>query len=353
MEFPAQSMEMLLYIDKKMKNYIVLLFCCVLLNGFTQQDIQSSNWFRSNVLMNPATAATDGFDYGFYTNCRLNYLTLGGIPLRTNSFATEIKIPDQKGKDNHFGIGIIAYNHQTGSNNFMTTSACIPVSYNMQIDRNNNFSVGLQPGIYMQGFSSERQTWESQWNGSNFTPDGSGENLNNSYMALDISGGMYYQLEYDGSYFGMGFSAKHLTRHKIDFSFGGDRIFPLYTLHFSGDIETPRPNLRINPNILFQKSGPNTSLVLGSSVENLLEEGSRFTKLRDSKSLTYGVYYRWNDAIIAMIGLNISGFQLGLSFDATVSKFSTANSSIGAVELYLKSQFYSKTKKKTRIKTLK
>ena len=336
-----------------MKKYLFSLVWLSATLSFAQQDMQSSNWYRSNALLNPGAVATDGPDYGFYTNCRLNYMSLGGLPLRTNSFAAEIKIPDQKGKNNHFGVGLTAYNHQTGSSNFMTTSASLPVSYTMQIDRYNKVSVGLQPGIYMQGFSPERQTWESQWNGSGFNSDGSGENLNNSYMALDIGGGIFYQLEYDGSYFTGGLSAKHLTRHKIDFSFGGDRIYTLYTLHASGDIETIRPNLRVTPNIILQKSGPNTTLVFGSSVENLLEEGSRYTNLRNSKSLSYGVYYRWNDAIIAMLGLNISGFQFGISFDATVSRFSSANSSIGAVEIYAKTQFFSKTKKRNKLKVRK
>lgn len=336
-----------------MKKYIFIATLSIASLNFAQQDIQSSNWYRSNALLNPGAVATEEPDYGFYTNCRLNYLSFGGIPLRTNSFAAEIKIPDQKGKNNHFGVGLTAINHQTGSANFMTTSAAIPVSYTMQVDRYNKISVGLQPGIYMQGFSADRQTWESQWNGSTFNSDGSGENLNNSYLALDISGGIFYQLEYEGSYFTGGLSAKHLTRQKIDFSFGGDRLFPLYTMHFSGDIETVRPNLRVTPNIIVQKSGPNTSLVFGSSVENLLEEGSRYTNLRNSKSLSYGVYYRWNDAIIAMLGLNISGFQFGLSFDATISRFSTANNSIGAVELYAKTQFFSKTKKRNKLKVRK
>ena len=330
---------------------LILLVCTTSVQA--QQDIQSSNWYQSNTLLNPAATATEDPDYGFYTNCRLQYLTFGGLPLRTNSFAGEVKIPDQKGKNNHFGVGLTAYNHQTGSTNFMTTAAYIPVSYTMQVDRYNKISVGMQPGIYMQGFNSERQTWESQWNGSVFTPDGAGENLNSSYMALDIGGGVFYQLEYDGSYFSGGFSAKHVTRPKIDFSFGGDRIYTLYTLHFSGDIETIRPNLRVRPNVVFQKSGPNSSFIFGSSVDNLLDEGARFTNLRKSKSLNYGVYYRWNDAIIAMLGMNISGFQFGLSFDATVSRFSNANNSIGAVEVYVKSQIYSKTKKSSKIKNLK
>lgn len=339
-----------------MKKFIHIVLAVFTLGDYVaQQDIQSSNWYQSNTLLNPAAVATEDPDFGFYTNCRFQYFTIGGQPMRTNTFSGEVKIPDQQGKNNHFGVGLNAYNHQTGDGRLMTTNISIPVNYTMQIDKYNKFSVGLSPGFFMQGFSTADQTWESQWSGLGFNTDPatSGENLNNSYSALDIAAGLYYQLEVDGSYFTGGFSAKHVTRPKIDFSFGGDRLFPLYTLHFGGDIETIRDNLRVSPNVIYYQSGPNKSVVFGASVDNLLDEGARYTNLRKSKSLSYGVYYRWNDAIIATFGMNIAGYRFGLSFDATVSNLSDANNSIGALEVFFKSQFYSKTKKRSKIKNLK
>ena len=344
------------FTDKKMKKIyflIVALFTYGELSA--QQDIQSSNWYQSNTLLNPAAVATEDSDFGFYTNCRFQYFSIGGQPMRTNTFAADVKIPDQQGKNNHFGVGLNAYNHQTGDGRLMTTNISIPVSYTMQVDKYNKLSVGISPGFFMQGFSTADQTWESQWTGLGFNtdPSTSGENLNNSYTALDIAAGLYYQLEIDGSYFTGGFSAKHLTRPKIDFSFGGDRLYSLYTFHLGGDIETIRDNLRVSPNVILYQSGPNTSLVFGASVDNLLDEGAKYTNLRKSKSLSYGVYYRWNDAIVATFGMNIAGYRFGLSFDATVSNLSDVNNSIGALEVYFKSQFFSKTKKRSKIKNLK
>ncbi|MFM8243060.1 MAG: type IX secretion system membrane protein PorP/SprF [Crocinitomicaceae bacterium] len=74
---------------------------------------------------------------------------------------------------------------------------------------------------------------------------------------------------------------------------------------------------------------------------------------KQSRQKKVRIYYRWNDAIIATFGMNIAGYRFGLSFDATVSNLSDANNSIGALEVYFKSQFYSKTKKRSKIKNLK
>jgi type IX secretion system PorP/SprF family membrane protein len=339
-----------------MKNNIILqIFLLCSASFWAQQEIHSSNWYLSNALVNPAAVATDGSNYSIYTNFRLQYFTVDGSPMRTNSLAAEMKIPDQTGRDNNFGVGLNFYNDQTGDARFMTNSFAVPINYTMQLDYQNKLSIGISPGFYTQGFNSSAQTWESQWNGTEYNPlTVAGEKLNKSYAALDIGTGVFYQLERnDKSKYFAGFSAKHLTRPKIDFSFGGDKLYQLMTIHAGAEFSTRRNQYKIRPQVIYYTNGPNKSLVLGTSAETLLDEGARVTTLRKTKSIQYGFYYRWNDAIIASFGVNIDGFMAGLSFDANVSKLNTATNSIGAIELYLKYSIVSKstdTKKKKKKK---
>ena len=332
---------------------LLLSVCSVEL--IAQQDIHSSNWYFSNALVNPAAVATDGSSYSIFSNFRMQYFTIGGAPMRTNSLSAEMKIPDQTGGDNNFGLGLNFYNDQTGDARFMTNSFSIPVNYTIQMDYQNKLSVGLAPGFFTQGFNPRYQTWESQWNGSTFNSNGpSGENLNKSYAALDIGAGLFYQLERDdrSKYFA-GFSAKHVTRPKVDFSFGGDNLYPLYTIHAGAEFTTRKNYFRVRPNVMYISNGPNKSFVVGTSAETMLDEGARVTTLRKYKSLQYGFYYRWNDAIIATFGVNIEGFQAGLSFDANVSSLNNSTNSIGAIEVYLKYSMITKstdTKKKKKAK---
>lgn len=339
-----------------MNKYKYAFFATLLIGkSIAQQDLQSSNWYESNTMINPASVATEDSDYGIFTNCRFQYFVIGGQPMRTNSLIGEVKISDKQGRGNHFGLGVNASNTQTGDGFFMNTSVSIPFNYSLQVDKSSKLSIGFSPGVILQGFSAAKQTWESQWTGLGFSSNQSlsGENLNNNFSAFDLAAGLFYQVEINGSYFTGGFSTKHITRPKIDFSFGADRLYQLYTLHFSGDISTIRNNLRICPNILYNQSGPNRSLVMGASIDNLLDEGSKYTKLRKSKSISYGLYYRWNDAIIGTLGANLAGYKFGISFDATVSSLSNYNNSIGALEVYFKSQLNSKAQKRGKIRNLK
>jgi hypothetical protein len=89
--------------------------------------------------------------------------------------------------------------------------------------------------------------------------------------------------------------------------------------------------------MIFFRTGPSYNFTAGCSFEHTIKEGSSITNINKSTNLTYGVFYRHNDAIIATFGMKIKEFKFGLAFDANYSKLNQATSSIGAIELYFKS----------------
>tara|TARA_B100000401_G_C52796558_1_gene716201 strand:+ start:1087 stop:2112 length:1026 start_codon:yes stop_codon:yes gene_type:complete len=311
----------------------------------SQQDPHSSVWFQSRALVNPAAVATEVEDFSFYTNFRYQYFTMDGQPMRTNSFAGEFRIPDKSDRGNHFGVGLNVYNDQTGDLKFVTNSISIPINYTLNIDFQNKLSIGICPGFFQQSFDPAAQTWENMWNGNSFDPTiPNNENFRNAYSTLDFGTGMFYEFNIrDKSRYYAGINFKHLTAQKIDFSFSGNKLYPLLTVHAGADIVTKKRNMKISPQFVYFKNGPNHSFCIGTSAETLIDEGSRITTLRKSKSIQYGFFYRYNDAIVSTFGVNISGFKVGLAFDATVSNLNESNKSIGAIELYMKYSFMNKT----------
>ena len=337
----------------KLRYLFFVLICCGITNtSFSQQDPNSSVWFMSRGLLNPAAVATEVEDISFFTNFRYSYFTIDAAPMRTNGFVAEFKVPDKSERDNNFGIGINAYNDQVGDSKYTTNSISIPVSYTLELDFRNKLSIGVSPGFFQQSFDPQNQTWENMWNGNSFDPSiSNNENFRNSYSTLDFGTGIFYELNIrNKSKYYAGLSFKHLTAQKIDFSFSGNKLYPLMTIHAGADIITKKRNMRISPQLIYYKSGPNNSFVIGTTAETLIDEGSRITTLRKSKSIQYGFYYRVNDAIVSTIGFNISGFKAGLAFDATVSNFNESNKSIGAVEVYLKYAFMKKSSKGSKKK---
>jgi type IX secretion system PorP/SprF family membrane protein len=322
-----------------------------------QQDKSLSIWYQSPVLYNPGAVSTGSEDFSFTTNFRSQWLSIPepGIGMRTNTLNAEFKIQDGLMGTNNFGIGLNVMNDQTGVAKLMSTSVSIPINYTMQLDKRNKISVGVSPGFYQQSVDRASQTWETDWDGNNFVAGKKAElGLNNSYGAIDLGTGFFYQHEYRNKtrVFG-GLAFNHLTRQKINFSFGGDRMYINTVISAGADISTSKRDLRIQPNIIYFKSGPGYNLMGGVSMEHILREGSEITSINKTVCVNYGLYYRYKDAISTTFGFKMKGIRVGLAFDANISYLSRATNSIGAVEVYFKSMhFYKKSGSKGKIKKL-
>ncbi len=325
--------------------------CFLQANG--QQDKNISAWYQSKVLYNPAAVATGTEDYSIFTNYRAQWLTVPDAGMRTNTLNAEFKIRDGVMGRNSFGVGIAAINDQTGDASFMTTSVSIPFNYTVALDRNNKFSVGLSPGFYQQSVNRGLQTWENQWNGIGFFTSPTTElSLNSSYATIDLGTGIYYQhTSRNKSSFYAGYALNHLTRQKIAFSFGGDKLYTNMVVQAGADIVTKRRDVHVQPSVIYFRTGPTFNITAGASFEHTLKEGSEITNINKSNSLTYGVYYRHNDAIIATVGMKIKSIKFGLAFDANSSKLNQATSSIGALEVYFKTMLsYKKSSHRGKLK---
>ena len=328
---------------KKIILFSATALCFLQVNA--QQDKNISAWYQSQVLYNPAAVATGAEDYSIFTNYRSQWLTVPEAGMRTNTLNAEFKIRDGAMSRNSFGVGISAMNDQTGDASFMTTSVSIPFNYTIALDRNNKFSVGLTPGFYQQSVNRANQTWENEWNGINFfsTPSSTELSLNSSYATIDLGTGLYYQHSTrNKSSFYAGYALNHLTRQKIAFSFGGDKMYMNMVVQAGADLTTKRRDFRVQPSMIYFRTGPSYNFTAGVSFEHTIKEGSEITNINNSNNVTYGFYYRHNDAVVATVGMKIKAIKFGLAFDANYSKLSQATSSLGAVEVYFKSLLYYK-----------
>ena len=310
-------------------------------------------WYHSPMMYNAGSIATGQEDFGFFTNFRSQWSTLSDKPLRTNILNASFKIPDGFLGTNNFGIGLSVMNDQTGTLGFMTNTVSVPINYTLALDRRNKLSIGISPGFYQQSYTSAGQTWEDQWTGSEFNSSLNSETaLGASYATIDISTGVFYQHSLRNRtllYGGIGLN--HVNKQKINFSFGGDRLYMQSVIHAGANIVTRKRDLRINPQIMFSKTGPGSNLVGGVSLEHILKEGSAITNINKTVTVDYGFYYRHRDALITTFGFKIKGFKMGVSFDANLSYFNQATNSIGAIEIYIKTlHLYKNSNKRGKIK---
>ncbi len=335
-----------------MKNLILFIFILSASQFLAQQDKSVSMWSQSPMMYNAGAVATGEEDMSFFTNFRYQWFTIGNQPMRTNILNASFKIPDGFLGSNNFGIGINAVNDQTGDVGLMTTAVSVPINYTMALDRRNKLSVGVSPGFYQQGFNASLQTWENQWTGSGFSNSISSEpSLNDSYATIDISTGVFYQhtLRNKTSIYG-GVGLNHLTKQKVNFSFAGDRLYMQTVVHAGANIFTRKRDLRIQPQLMYFKTGPGSNLIGGISLEHILKEGSAITNINKTVTVNYGFYYRYRDALVTTFGFKFKGFRMGVAFDANLSYFNQATNSLGGFEVYLKTlHLYKKSNKRDKI----
>ncbi|RYE17813.1 MAG: type IX secretion system membrane protein PorP/SprF, partial [Sphingobacteriaceae bacterium] len=84
----------------------------------------------------------------------------------------------------------------------------------------------------------------------------------------------------------------------------------------------------INPNVYYTTQARSTEVVGGLMAQyNLSGDGET--------QLIGGAYYRYNDAVVAMIGLELKGIRLTFTYDATTSSLKNYNNGLGGLEFSL------------------
>ncbi len=189
------------------------------------------------------------------------------------------------------------------------------------------WTVGLGIGMYDQSFKGSEV----------YLPDdddfhqGSDEGIPTSDIhgtGLDVAAGIYYKHRL----FWAGLSCTHLNNPTVTMtaegtggSQGVERNFSFTahrTLYFMGGCNIPVKNtlFEIIPSVMVKSDFTFTT-------------GEITARTRYRKFLSFGVGYRWNDAIIATVAAEIKNFYIGYSFDYSTTALGKASS--GSHELWL------------------
>lgn len=307
-----------------MKKFILLSFLTFLLynNKLVAQDPEFSQFYSAGLYLNPALAALEG-DYLFAINYRdQKFNTVFPYKLTQASVIAPLYYKNNY-KGNQFGgIGLSFYNDVTGvGGSFKTSGASVAGAYNVFLDYEDRMVVtfGLQGGFVQKRLDLSQLQWGSQYNpnlGFDQTIQPNMDLLDSRLFSTFSSGMMFtFNPKRDkrvANFIGfMGFSAANLNRpNESMVGEEASRRPILYKFHAGGEKLFNR-KLSISPNILamYQKGAMQINL------------GSYFTyrfgnPLSPSQQqIDAGIWYRWDDSIIALIGMNFSNFSVGISYD--------------------------------------
>jgi len=320
----------------------------LLLSGSTSmmaQDIHFSQFYMSPLNLNPALTGVMNCN----TRMVANYRNQWASALKAGAYNTYSASYDQKipvGRSDYFGIGGVLYGDVAGETRFGTTQGRLALSYSKKMGgyrkKANYLVIGADAGFAQRRFDPNATRYPNQHNGEGgFDPTIGGDlNDQNSFLYPDVTAGLLWFSVFDQyNNFYAGLAMGHLNQ--ANQSFYNDVFDPLYTkftFHAGGQF-TSNPKMSFLPGLVFMAQGPHREFNFGSSIRFNLGN-SRL----NNQSFQVGGWYRigtdveeslHSDALILSTRFNYEHFNLGFSYDLTVSGYRNANFGSGAFEFSL------------------
>ena len=319
---------------KSIRIIIVLLIANGLRLTALSQDLHFSQFFNSPLVTNPAnTGFIPEGDYRLGVNYRNQWASITAFPYKTMSAFGDVQVMPNQENTGWLGVGGLILRDVAGTGSLTSTKIYGSVAYHQMINSGSLVSLGFNVGWANKNINTSNLTFPSQWNGKFFDVDNktAAAKLDaNNINYLDMQVGMNYAYFTTGTlYLNAGFSAMHVNRPKESFfnatSGINNRIPVRYTGFLNGSFK-PNDRWIINPNAYFSYQAKSYEIVGGINAHyNLSGDGE--------KILIGGVYYRYKDAVIPMLGLGFKDFTITFNYDATVSGLKNYNNTRGAFEI--------------------
>ncbi|WP_443936700.1 PorP/SprF family type IX secretion system membrane protein [Pedobacter sp. MW01-1-1] len=293
------------------------------LKAHAQTDPHFSQYYAYPLWLNPAlTGVIDG-DYRGTINFKQQW---AGLP---NGYLTGGASFDMAPKKN-FAFGATVLNQRAGEVAYNYLTALVSGSYQLKFGRDGDqfLNFGLQAGFINKSFDLSQARFGNQFNSSSGFDGGimSGETFSStSTFVPDINAGIMF---FDGNpnknvNVFVGASVAHLNRPIDSFASNEERIPMRFTGHGGLRIKTS-PLLDLVPNVLFMQQGNTRETSLGAYAQ---------LNLSSSSNLLFGGNYRFEDAAIAYVGMQVKNMVIGLSYDVGTTRFNGLSNGNRGIEL--------------------
>lgn len=326
---------------KLLHTTLFLLLSCVLF----AQDYHYSQQYAVPMLLNPAMTGYTECDGRVSAQYRNQWASVSNA-YQTTSATYEHKTLDDNPYINGFaGVGLSLFNDQSGIGELRQTSAALSAAYHFYLNDDNQFiSIGGQFGVGQQAVGRSF-TYDSQFDGRTFnTSLASGElPMNATRIFLDGGFGVSYTLQNDAMSLNLGAGVFHLNEPDVSLIETVSSLLPRrVSLH--GNIEFPLGNRNVSNvsfigRVVHQRQGNFSLTNVGGFIKLNLTAGRQPVFRRDDSFLYGGLMYRWDDAAVAMVKLQLGQVGFGISYDFTTSEFITASRAQGGFELALTYEF--------------
>ncbi|MEO6812806.1 MAG: PorP/SprF family type IX secretion system membrane protein [Ginsengibacter sp.] len=303
------------------------------------QDLHFSQFFNNPLLTNPAnTGFIPDADYRLGASYRNQFSNIMSVPYKTMSIYGDAQVFRNKIENGWLGLGGVILHDVAGTGSLASTKIYASVAYHQMLGLSSLLTAGFNLGWANKRIDQSKLTFPDQFDGKFFdgTLPTSVQLLNNSVSYFDMQAGLNYAyFPTEDIYINAGYSIMHVNQPKESFfEDNGDNKLSMRHTGFINGIFKMSDNVIINPGAYYSTQAKSSELVLGmNAAYNLSGDGA--------KQIIGGLYYRYGDAIIPMVGLEINNIRFSFSYDVTASSLKNFNNSFGASEFnILKKGYY-------------
>lgn len=309
-----------------------MLVLTIMHKRISAQDLQFSQFFEAPLLRNPSLAGLFEGDVRLQGVYRNQWNSISN-PYQTGSMNAEYKFAVGK-SDDYFTAGVQMMFDRAGTVALTTTQFLPALNFHKSLSesRNTYLSLGFMGGIVSRKLDQSRITTNNQYDG--FGYNGSlptGEIFAANYSYLDMSVGMSLSTT-------LGANEQHLI-------FGG-----LAYHHFNKPVNSFYRNINHLPKLIlsgglklnadyfsyvtfqgdYSRQGTSQTAIAGVTYSRKFGD-------EDVPSYTVhiGGYYRYRDAFIPVVKLDLFPVSIAFSYDINVSQLRTASEGRGGLETSL------------------
>jgi Bacteroidetes-specific putative membrane protein len=326
----------------KLNKYIVLWVLTIFFGkALVAQDLHFSQFFNSPLSTNPAnTGFIPDADYRIGASYRNQYSAIMEVPYKTMSIFGDAQVFRNKLENGWLGLGGLILRDVAGSGSLTSTKVYGSIAYHQLLGNSSLLTAGFNLGWANKRIDQSKLRFPDQFDGKFFDGPTSVVLANNNISYFDVQVGMNYAyFPTEDIYINAGYSIHHVNRPRETFfadvtDSSGNNHIAMRHIGFINAIYKVNDNVIINPNAYYTTQAKASELVFGlNGAYNLSGDGS--------KQLIAGLYYRWNDAFVPMVGFELNHVKFTFSYDVTVSSLHNFNNYRGASEFnVIKNGFY-------------
>lgn len=303
---------------------VLIMFVC---GNAVAQDPSFSQFFSSPLNINPALTAQINAKWRVITNLRDQWIGPAS-PYASGTISYDTKaLQKQMSESSVFGIGGMLMYNSSMRGIHKASFGSLNLSYNILLaDDENQHRIGIGVGgIYgNKTVDFSRLYFAEQFIGTGFDqnlPTGEPA-LANMKPYISSTVGVLYSISNLSSNFDVGASLFHINKPRQTFLEDEYQYLPMrYVAHANFETYLTE-DILLNTNAIYQQQSKTNYFSVGGALGYYLTNDY----FNESDVLVNaGLWYWSNNAIVPYFGFSYSNFQVGLSYDITISKLRQAN----------------------------